>query len=153
MRLTAVLTAALLALPAGPVAAQANQTGAFNVSFGGVRIGTLAFSGIERDGQYAVSGELQTAGLVNWFAQLRFDLTFVGASGIDRDGLYTTELSEASIKSAAIEATSASKRTWSRHWWPMRRTAAPPTSKPVSTPPGITASKPFITPRPASRPA
>ncbi len=39
---------------------------------------------------------------LDWLTQLRFDIAFIAASGMDADGLSTTELSEASVKGAII---------------------------------------------------
>ncbi len=40
---------------------------------------------------------------LEWLKQLRFDIAFIAASGVDAEGLSTTELSEAAVKQAIIE--------------------------------------------------
>lgn len=52
-----------------------------------------------------VSLALVGSGALEWMRRLRFDFAFIGASGIDAArGPCTTELSEAGVKGAAIEA-------------------------------------------------
>jgi DeoR/GlpR family transcriptional regulator of sugar metabolism len=50
----------------------------------------------------AVSQALVGAPALDWLNRLRFDLAFIGASGIDPGGPCTTELGEAGVKGAAI---------------------------------------------------
>ena len=73
IRANALLTAALIALLPGSAIAQEQNRGTFDVFFGGIRIGLLAFSGVESGGSYAVAGELRSAGFLNWFSDLRID--------------------------------------------------------------------------------
>lgn len=54
-------------------------------------------------GEYRKAGQALVGGLaMQWMRHLRVDIAFIGASGLDRDGLSTTELSEASTKSALL---------------------------------------------------
>ena len=45
----------------------------FDLSIRGIRAGTLSFSGQATDGRYAVSGRLESAGLVSLVRQVRYD--------------------------------------------------------------------------------
>lgn len=49
-----------------------------------------------------VSLALVGAEAMEWVRRVRIDVAFLGASGIDREGVTTTELSEAQIKSAIV---------------------------------------------------
>ena len=73
IRFRPLLAALFIALLPGTALAQEQNRGTFDVFFGGVRIGLLAFSGVENASSYSVVGELRSAGLVNWFSDLRFD--------------------------------------------------------------------------------
>jgi DeoR/GlpR family transcriptional regulator of sugar metabolism len=72
-----------------PLLSQARSPGCPMVALGGeVRSVSLAL----------VGGEL-----LGWMHRIRFDLSFIGTSGIDREkGPCTTELGEAAVKSAAV---------------------------------------------------
>lgn len=57
-----------------------------------------------------VGGEFRHAGqatvgplALSWLGKLRFDMTFIAASGLDADGPSTTEMLEASVKRAAMD--------------------------------------------------
>jgi DeoR/GlpR family transcriptional regulator of sugar metabolism len=53
----------------------------------------------------AVSLALVGASALGWLGRVRFDLCFLGASGIDPlEGPCTTELAEAGVKAAALRA-------------------------------------------------
>ncbi len=55
-------------------------------------------------GQVRRPGESLVGGFaLAWCRNLRFDMAFIGASGIDEGGASTTELSEAAVKQAAVE--------------------------------------------------
>ncbi|SNS21570.1 DUF3108 domain-containing protein [Tropicimonas sediminicola] len=72
-RLTAVLPALALALailPLRPLAAQEEQA-VFDVSFAGIRGGTLSIGGAERDGQYTAAAVAESSGLVGGIYRLR----------------------------------------------------------------------------------
>ncbi|MEX0744040.1 MAG: hypothetical protein WD118_00450, partial [Phycisphaeraceae bacterium] len=58
-----------------------------------------------------IGGELRSATqamvgslALRWLEQLRFDIALLGASGTDETGLSTTELTEAAVKQAVIDA-------------------------------------------------
>ena len=64
----AVFSACLAALPS-----HAEDPVVFDLSIRGIRAGTLSFSGQATDGRYAVSGRLESAGLVSLVRQVRYD--------------------------------------------------------------------------------
>ena len=82
IRARALLAAALIALLPGAAIAQDQNRGTFDVFFGGLRIGLLAFSGVESASSYSVVGEVRSAGLVNWFSDLRFEATARGSRNL-----------------------------------------------------------------------
>jgi hypothetical protein len=63
-----VFSACLAALPA-----RAEDPVVFDLSIRGIRAGTLSFSGEATAGRYAVSGRLESAGLVGMVRQVRYD--------------------------------------------------------------------------------
>ncbi len=63
-----VFSACLAALPA-----HAEDPVIFDLSIRGILAGTLSFSGQATDGRYAVSGRLESAGLVGMIRQVRYD--------------------------------------------------------------------------------
>lgn len=76
--LRALACALLLALT--PVAAgAAEETGAFNVSFGGIRAGLLAFRGEEGSGSYTVHGSARASGLLGALFDAEIDTVAQGA--------------------------------------------------------------------------
>ena len=64
----AVFSACLAAFPS-----HAEDPVVFDLSIRGIRAGTLSFSGQATDGRYAVSGRLESAGLVSLVRQVRYD--------------------------------------------------------------------------------
>lgn len=65
-----MLVAALLV--AGPAAAQTDRA-AFDLVLRGIAAGTLSFSGTQEAGRYAVSGRLQSGGLLGMLRKVRYD--------------------------------------------------------------------------------
>lgn len=54
-------------------------------------------------GEYRRVSDAVVGGLTaSWLAELRFDIAFVAASGLDEAGLWTTELSECAVKAAIL---------------------------------------------------
>ncbi|WP_097029809.1 DUF3108 domain-containing protein [Cereibacter ovatus] len=60
------------ALVAGPASAQTDKA-AFDLVLRGIGAGTLSFSGTEEAGRYAVSGRLQSGGLLGMLRKVRYD--------------------------------------------------------------------------------
>ena len=77
----AVLAAVLAASPS-----HADDPVVFDLSIRGIRAGTLSFSGEATAGRYAVSGRLESAGLVGLVRQVRYDGQ---AEGSLRQGRFT----------------------------------------------------------------
>lgn len=76
MVLGMVLGSALgLAWPVG-----AAETAVFDLTVRGLRAGTLSFSGQEGGGKYAVTGRLESAGLVGMLKKVRYDGSAQGAA-------------------------------------------------------------------------
>ena len=73
-----------------PLLAEAYHSGAPIVSLGGEL--------------RPISGALTGLLALDWLARLRIDHAFLGASGVGPDGAATTELSEATIKTAVLQA-------------------------------------------------
>ncbi len=72
-----LLAAALaLALPL-PLAAQETQA-AFDLQILGMRAGAFSYSAVERDGQYAVNGRMESAGIVGALRRIRYDASVHG---------------------------------------------------------------------------
>lgn len=89
MRWRFVLCAMLAGLAAPAWAEQA----VFDLSIRGLRAGTLSFAGQEAEGQYSVTGRLESAGLVGMVRRVRYDGQ---AQGTVRAGRFTpTRYSEA----------------------------------------------------------
>ena len=82
IRAKALLAAALIALLPGSAIAEGQNRGTFDVFFGGVRIGLMAFSGVESGSSYSVAAELRSAGLFNWFSDLRIDANTRGSRNL-----------------------------------------------------------------------
>jgi hypothetical protein len=74
----------LLVLSVAP--ARADDPVVFDFSVRGIRAGTLSFSGQASNGGYAVTGRLESAGLVNLVRRIRYDGR---AEGSLRDGRFT----------------------------------------------------------------
>jgi DeoR/GlpR family transcriptional regulator of sugar metabolism len=54
-------------------------------------------------GEYRRVSDALVGGLaVNWLGKLRFDVTFVAASGVDADGCTSTEMTETIVKQEAL---------------------------------------------------
>lgn len=70
---------ALTLLLAAPASAETTDQAVFDVMLRGMRAGTLSFSGEEQDGRYAVSGRLQSGGLMGVLKSTRYDVTASGA--------------------------------------------------------------------------
>ena len=68
MRVVLIL---LMLLPA--IGHAQSSDGAFDVYVRGIKGGVLAFSGEQRDGRYATSGRLESAGLVGLIRDVRYD--------------------------------------------------------------------------------
>jgi hypothetical protein len=82
--LMAGVAALVLGLPAG--AARAEEQVVFDLSLRGIEAAVLSFSGTVEGNRYAVSGRLQSAGLVGMLKSIRYD----GASqGTVRGGRFT----------------------------------------------------------------
>ena len=77
----AVFSACLAALPS-----HAEDPVVFDLSIRGIRAGTLSFTGQSAEGRYAVSGRLESAGLVGLVRQVRYDGQ---AEGSLRQGRFT----------------------------------------------------------------
>ena len=77
----AIFSACLAGLPA-----HAEDPVVFDLSIRGIRAGILSFSGQATDGRYAVSGRLESAGLVGLVRQVRYDGQ---AEGSLQQGRYT----------------------------------------------------------------
>jgi len=78
-----------LAVLAAILAASSSHAGdpvVFDLSIRGIRAGTLSFSGQATGGRYAVSGRLESAGLVGMVRQVRYDGQ---AEGSLRQGRFT----------------------------------------------------------------
>lgn len=82
-RFSRLLSVALLALlsQTAPEARAADSTdqATFDLAIRGIGAGTLAFTGIEKGRGYAVSGKLQTTGLVAMFRKVRYDAKAQGS--------------------------------------------------------------------------
>lgn len=73
-------------------------------------VSLLAMATDARASVYSIGGEVRKISLAltgalaqSWLEQLRFDAAVIGASGMDqKSGLFTTELSEASVKVEAL---------------------------------------------------
>ncbi|MFD1913411.1 DUF3108 domain-containing protein [Halodurantibacterium flavum] len=71
-----------LALPL-PAIAQDSRV-AFDLHFMGLRAGAFAFSAAERDADYAVTGRLESTGLVGAIRKVRYDAQVTGRRAADR---------------------------------------------------------------------
>lgn len=70
---------ALALVLAAPAGAETADEAVFDLMLRGMRAGTLSFSGQEQDGRYAVSGRLQSSGLMGMLKTTRYDVTAKGA--------------------------------------------------------------------------
>ena len=83
--LLGIAVAAVLEVVAALPGAAA-ETAVFDLSVRGLRAGTLSFSGQEAGGRYAVTGRLESAGLVGMLKKVRYD---GAAQGAARGGRFT----------------------------------------------------------------
>lgn len=68
-----------IAALAAPLPALAQETSAtFDLTILGLRAGTFGYSAVERDGQYALNGRLESAGVIGAIRKIRFDGTVSG---------------------------------------------------------------------------
>jgi len=81
-RMAVFLALMIFAAPA----TRAEDAAVFDFSIQGLRIGTLSFSGQATDGRYAVSGRLESSGLVGMVRKIRYDGQ---ADGSLRNGRFT----------------------------------------------------------------
>lgn len=81
-RLALAVLAAVLAAPS----CRAEDLVVFDLSIRGIWAGTLSFTGEAKEGRYAVSGRLESAGLVGLVRQIRYDGQ---AEGSLRQGRFT----------------------------------------------------------------
>ena len=81
-RLAIAVLAAVLAAPS----CRADDPVVFDLSIRGIWAGTLSFTGEAKEGRYAVSGRLESAGLVGLVRQVRYDGQ---AEGSLRQGRFT----------------------------------------------------------------
>lgn len=78
-RTTARLFACALALATAPLhGAAAGESAAFNVSFGGIRAGVLAFRGEDNGGSYTVHGSARASGLLGALFDAEIDTVAQG---------------------------------------------------------------------------
>lgn len=80
------LASAVLAAVLAASSSHAQDPVVFDLSIRGIRAGTLSFSGQATEGRYAVSGRLESAGLVGLVRQVRYDGQ---AEGSLRQGRFT----------------------------------------------------------------
>lgn len=83
----ALLCCALAVAPAAAVADQTDNA-MFDLTIKGFRAGALSFDGTETAGVYAVTGKLQSSGLMALVKKIRFDAS---ASGTVRRGIFTPD--------------------------------------------------------------
>ena len=76
----------VLAMAAAALPAKADDTAVFDLSIRGFRAGTLSFAGTQAAGRYAVTGKLESAGLVAMVKKVRYDGV---AEGLVTDSRYT----------------------------------------------------------------
>lgn len=83
-----ILCAATVALSLGAGAGLADQIDKanFTLSIRGINAGVLAFSGVERNGDYKVIGRLESTGLAAWLRKVQYDAR---AQGGIAEGRYT----------------------------------------------------------------
>ncbi|MEI4469865.1 DUF3108 domain-containing protein [Frigidibacter sp. MR17.24] len=86
--LAAVLTAALALGAGGPARADQSDSATFGLSLLGLSAGTLQIEGRIEGGAYAVSGRLQSGGLVAMIRKISYDAQ---AQGRVRDGRFTPQ--------------------------------------------------------------
>ena len=87
-RLACALVAAVLTLGGAGAGAQSTiaDQGTFDLSIQGIAAGTLSFAGNQAGKSYAVTGKLQSGGLVGMLRKVRYDAT---AKGSVSGGRYT----------------------------------------------------------------
>lgn len=75
-----ILCIALLSLGLQPGAARAetSDTGVFDLTIAGFRVGVLAFNAVQSGDRYAVAGLLKSVGLVSWIRDIRYDAKAAG---------------------------------------------------------------------------
>lgn len=80
---------AFAAILAAPTALAAEESAAFNVSFGGIRAGVLAFRGEEQGGSYTVHGSARASGLLGALFDAEIDTV---AQGVVQGNAYSPRL-------------------------------------------------------------
>ncbi|MGO4907280.1 DUF3108 domain-containing protein [Pseudorhodobacter sp. W20_MBD10_FR17] len=79
LRIATLALSIFAALPVTAIAQQVEDKATFDVVIRGISAATLAFSGVEENGNYAVSGVLKSAGLAAMFRKISYTATAKGA--------------------------------------------------------------------------
>ncbi|MFC7703971.1 DUF3108 domain-containing protein [Plastorhodobacter daqingensis] len=72
-----ILALTLAIAASGPALAYETQA-AFDLNILGLRAGTFVYSAVERDGQYAVNGRMESAGIIGAMRKIRYDAAVRG---------------------------------------------------------------------------